>query len=193
MSMRSFAWLCLLLLLSGAWGCTQQRAAGVYESTRAAVVHADDLGMLLLEARLAPAALSSSKVTVEQAQQLRMLLRLTLADGDMKSYGPRVTVDSLLAEVVARGEAVPRSVLNERLRQFISLAVLRPDGYLALALTGNPIQCVGPVQVRESTLQAGDFKVGIFYASEGGTFREVPSLRAQGVALSGQEVLAGPR
>jgi hypothetical protein len=183
----------VVLLMLVAWSCTP-RVAGVYESTRAAVAQVDDFGMLLLEAGLAPGTIPSGEVvTVEQAQRLRMLLRLAMADGNMKSYGPRVTADFLLAEAVTAGGVVSRISLNERLRRFEGLAVLRPDGYLALAITGAPLQCVGPVQMQGNDLQAGDFKVGPFYTQEGGSFREDPSIPPRAAFLSGADVFAQPK
>jgi hypothetical protein len=183
----------MFLLLLVAWSCTP-KGAGIYESTRAAVAQVDDFGMLLLEAGLAPGAIPSGEVvTVEQAQRLRMLLRLAMADGNMKGYGPRVTADLLLTEAVTAGGVVSRGSLNERLRRFKGLAVLRPDGYLALAITGAPLQCVGPVQMQGNDLQAGDFKVGPFYTQEGGSFREDPSIPPRAAFLSGAEVFAQPK
>jgi hypothetical protein len=168
--------------------------AGVYEGTRTTVAQVDDFGMLLLEAGLTPEVIPTGPlVTVEQAQQLRMLLRLSMADGNMKSYGPRVTADFLLAEVATAGGVVSRGVRCERLRRFESLAVLRPDGYLARAITGAPLQCVGPVQMQGNELQAGDFKVGPFYARDGGAFREEPSIPPRASFLSDAEVFAKPR
>jgi hypothetical protein len=124
------------LLLLVAWSCNP-KPPGVYESTRATVAQVDDFGMLLLEAGLDPGELPTGLVvTVEQAQRLRMLLRLAMADGHMESYGPRVTADFLLAEAVTARGGAPRSSINERLRSFKGLAVLRPDGYLAQAITG---------------------------------------------------------
>jgi hypothetical protein len=183
----------VFLLLLVAWNCTP-KVAGVYESTRVAVAQVDDFGMLLLEAGLAPGTIPSGEVvTVEQAQRLRMLLRLAMADGNMKSYGPRVTADFLLAEAVTAGGVVARISLNERLRRFEGLAVLRPDGYLAQAITGAPLQCVGPVQMQGTDLQAGDFKVGPFYTQEGGAFREDPSIPPRAAFLSGAEIFTQPK
>jgi hypothetical protein len=183
----------VFLFMLVAWSCTP-KVAGVYESTRAAVAQVDDFGMLLLEAGLAPEAIPIGEVvTVEQAQRLRMLLRLAMADGNMKSYGPRVTADFLLAEAVTAGGVVSRSSLNERLRRFERLAVLRPDGYLAQAITGAPLQCVGPVQMQGNDLQAGDFRVGPFYTQEGSSFREDPSIPPRAAFLSGAEVFAQPK
>ncbi len=41
--------------------------------------------------------------------------------------------------------------------------MLRPDGFLASALSGAVVQCVGPVQVQAGALRAGDYEVGVFY------------------------------
>jgi hypothetical protein len=189
----TWSWSRVPLLLLVAWSCNP-KPAGVYEGTRAAVAQVDDFGMLLLEAGLDPAELPSGPaVTVEQAQRLRLLLRLALADGHMKSYGPRVTADFLLSEAVTARGMVPRSSLNERLRGFKGLAVLRPDGYLAQAITGAPLQCVGPVQMQGNELQAGDFKIGPFYTQEGGSFREEPGLPSRAAFLSGAEVSTQPQ
>jgi len=189
----TWRWSRVSLLLLVAWSCNP-KPAGVYESTRAAVAQVDDFGILLLEAGLEPGALPTGQVvTVEQAQQLRMLLRLAMADGHMKSYGPRVTADFLLAEATAARGGMPRSSLNERLRGFKGLAVLRPDGYLAQAITGAPLQCVGPVQMQGNEFQAGDFKIGPFYTQEGGSFREEPSLPPRASLLSGEEVSTQPK
>jgi hypothetical protein len=178
--------------MSAVCGCTP-KVVGVYAEKRAALATADDLGMLLQEAGLAPDALPSGELSVERARQLRMLLRFGLADGNMRSYGPRVTLEALLAEVQERGVPVSRKDLNERLRRFSGLAVLRPDGYLALALTGDPVQCIGPVQIKESALQAGDFKVGSFYSADSGSFREDVSLSSYTAFMSGADVVPKPR
>jgi hypothetical protein len=109
-------------------------------------------------------------------QQTRAVLSdlddFLLSDGSMQRYGPRSTANYLLAEVVAGGKKVPRAVLNERLRRFEHLTVLRPDGYLASGLTGAPTQCVGPVQARDGALMSGAYKLGVFYTSDGTEFRE---------------------
>jgi hypothetical protein len=182
----------LVVLISGAWGCSS-KPTGIYAERRAALAAADDLGLLVREAGLAADALPSGDVSVERARQVRMLLRFALADGNMRSYGPRVTLDALLAEVLEKGAPVPRKALNEHLRRFGGLAVLRPDGYLALALTGEPMQCIGPVRMQGSGLQAGDFKLGSFYAADGSSFREDASLPTSTAFASGADLVARPK
>ncbi|MDC0707360.1 Tox-REase-5 domain-containing protein [Stigmatella sp. ncwal1] len=64
---------------------------------------------------------------------------------------------------------------------------MRPDGYLASALSGRPLQRMGPVSLRDGRLMAGPFEVGAFYLDKGGVFfplEESASLqRAQGLPL----------
>jgi hypothetical protein len=166
----------LLLVLVLPLGCAQ-KAEGLYGPTRTVLEGLDDFGLLLLSAGVVPEALpAGQEVTVEEAGRLRLLLTLLLADGSMQRYGPRVTADFLLAELRSGGKSVPRTILNERLRRFERLAVLRPDGYLASVISGTALQCVGPVQVQDGALVAGGYKLGALYTPEGSGFREDTSL-----------------
>lgn len=167
---------CLSLLS----GCSAKPSSeAFYGNTRAIMAGTDDFGMLLLSAGVAPEALPTSKaLTVAEAERLRLMLTLLLADGSMQRYGARLAADFLASEVIAGGKAVSRATLGERLRRFERLAVLRPDGYLASVSTGSPIQCVGPIQVQNGALRSGAFTVGAFYAPEGSGFREVTELYA---------------
>jgi hypothetical protein len=162
------------LLLAVSPGCVR-KAEGVFSHTRAVLAEADDFGMLLIGAGLAPEELPQGPaITVQEATRLRLLL--SLARHSPRGFGPNVTADYLLAEVVAKGEAVSRAELGERLRRFEALAVLRPDGYIVAAMTGAPLECVGPVGVQNGALRAGDYRLGAFYANEGQGFREDTSL-----------------
>lgn len=161
-----------LALLGGCATSSQPTSLG---RTQQIVAKTDDLGMLLLGAGLEAQSLpSGNELTVREAQQLHLMLSLLLADGSMQRYGPRVAADFLMTEVIAGGKAVPRSTLVERLHRFEPLAVLRPDGYLASVSTGSPVQCVGPIQVRDGTLQSGGYKIGTFYFPGSNGFQEVP-------------------
>jgi hypothetical protein len=162
----------LLAALAISTGCAG-KSEGLYGHTRTVLSELDDFGVLLLSAGLAPEALPAGReVTAEEAGRLRLLITLLLADGSMQRYGPRVTADFLLAEIVAGGRPVSRATLAEGLRRFEQLTVLRPEGYLASVMTGTPVQCVGPVQVQQGTLMSGDYKVGALYTPEGTGFRE---------------------
>ena len=164
----------MLLLLPVLAGCSR-KADGVFGRTRAVLAEADDFGMLLVGAGLAPEELpQGGDITVEEARRLRLLL--SLARNSLRGFGPSVTADYLLAEVMAKGKAVSRSELGARLRRFEALAVLRPDGYIVAAMTGAPLECVGPVGVQNGALRAGDYRLGAFYANEGQGYREDTSL-----------------
>jgi hypothetical protein len=164
----------LLLLLSVHSGCSR-KAEGVFSRTRAVLAEADDFGMLLIGAGLAPEDLpQGAEVTPEEARRLRLLL--SPARNSLRGFGPNITADYLLAELVAKGETVSRSKLGAGLRRFEALAVLRPDGYIVSAMTGTPLECVGPVGVRNGALRAGDYRLGAFYTHEGQGYREETSL-----------------
>jgi hypothetical protein len=166
------SWGLILTLAVGAAACAS-KDGGVYRQEHAMLAATDDFGMLLLSAGLRVEPLpTQGALTVDEARRLLLLLGLEFADGGMQRYGPRVAANYLLAEVITGGQPIERPVLNERVRRFEPLAVLRPDGYLAMTLTGIPLQCVGPVQVQAGTLKAADYTLGSFYSSQEGSFRE---------------------
>ena len=63
---------------------------------------------------------------------------------------------------------MPREVLLQRVERFQGLAVLRPDGYLAWALTGETQQRVAPVEWKDGAFRAHAFEVGRFYSGRNG-------------------------
>lgn len=166
--------LSLLLLL--ATGCSGTRS-GIYGDTRTLLADSDDLGMLLLNAGLRAESLpTDDPVTPEEARRLWLLLSFDSTDGGMQRTGHRAAATYLLAEVSLAGTPVSRHVLNERLLRFRNLAVLRPDGCLVMVLSGLPVQCMGPVQIQDGALRAGEYAIGRFYASQEGGFREDTSV-----------------
>jgi hypothetical protein len=93
----------------------------------------------------------------------------------LRNFAPRRSLFFLLGQVLARGEAVSYAQVLERIYALRFLVVMRPDGYLAGALTGKPLQRMGRVEVREGRLMAGQFEVGVFYWDKGGVFYSVDS------------------
>jgi hypothetical protein len=67
-------------------------------------------------------------------------------------------------EAAQKGKALSRRELHERMRRFQSLFVLRPDGCLVKATTGEAVQYVGEVSLVDGALRSDDFVVGLFYA-----------------------------
>lgn len=82
----------------------------------------------------------------------------------LANFGPRLVASFLLREVMEGEEELPREVLLERVERFDGLAVLRPDGYLAWALTGKTQQHVAPVVWKDGAFRAYAFVVGQFYS-----------------------------
>lgn len=95
-------------------------------------------------------------------------------------FGPRLVASRLLREVVEGDEEVPRAELRERVKRFERLAVLRPDGTLAMALTGTARQRVGEVQWKEGSFRAGAFTVGALYSGATGGWRAVDATLQHG-------------
>ncbi|WP_224241610.1 Tox-REase-5 domain-containing protein [Hyalangium gracile] len=105
-------------------------------------------------------------LTPEEAAQLYEVLLgkpVTLA-----GFGPRLVASYLLREVMEGEEEPGREELLERVKRFRGLAVLRPDGYLAWALTGETQQRVAPVEWKEGAFRARGFEVGRFYSGRNG-------------------------
>jgi hypothetical protein len=102
----------------------------------------------------------------------------------LQNFAPRRSLLFLLRQVLSQSQNVPYAELLERLRLFQRLVVMRPDGYLASAVTGKPLQRMGRVELREGKLMAGGFEVGAFYRDRGGVFYGLDdSLRQSGTLV----------
>ena len=104
----------------------------------------------------------------EAARVLTVLLNKPVTLG---SFPPRMAACYLLREVLEGGEA-SREELLRRVERFKTVAVLRPDGYLAWTLNGRTQQKVGPVEWKEEAFRAGSFELGRFYTVSGWVFRQ---------------------
>ncbi|HEY0094672.1 MAG TPA: Tox-REase-5 domain-containing protein [Archangium sp.] len=105
---------------------------------------------------------------VEQARQL--LGRLAKTPVTQRSFAPRQALCWLLREVLEGGEHVDYADLKWRAERFGPLVLVRPDGYLVTALTGSPLQRLGPLELVEGEWRVGRLVVGGFYVSQGGVF-----------------------
>ncbi|WNG42580.1 hypothetical protein F0U61_51115 [Archangium violaceum] len=119
----------------------------------------------------------------EAARVLTVLMNKPVTLG---SFPPRMAACYLLREVLAGGE-VSREELLRRVERFRSVAVLRPDGYLAWTLNGRTQQRVGPVEWKEGSFRVGSFELGHFYTVRGGVFRRAdaqlrPVMQGPGLA-----------
>jgi hypothetical protein len=142
--------------------CASNTRGQALATTREALSELDEFGALLVQAGLPPDALPTGReLSVEEARRLRV--SFDLSPWTPQQYPPRLVASLLLRDVEARGEAVSRFDLGRRIQDFSPLLVLRRDGYLARALTGTPVQCVGPVQVKDGTGHADGYEVDGFY------------------------------
>jgi hypothetical protein len=82
----------------------------------------------------------------------------------LAQFGPRLVASFLLREAMEGEEELPQGVLLQRVQRFQGLAVLRPDGYLAWALTGQTQQHVADVEWKDGAFRAHAFEVGHFYS-----------------------------
>ncbi|HLL06318.1 MAG TPA: hypothetical protein VK539_37445 [Myxococcaceae bacterium] len=110
-----------------------------------------------------------------------VLLRTKITLGN---FAPRRALFFLLGQVSAQKEELLYPRLLERVRALRLLVVMRPDGYLARALDGEPLQRMGRLEVREGRLMAGRFEVGTFYWNKAGVFYTVDgSLSRPGIMM----------
>lgn len=139
-------------------------------------------------------------LTPEQA--MRLLPHLLSTPVTLGNFAQRRMAAHLLLEVATGQLPVAREELHARMRRFLRLLVLRPDGYLVRPTTGEAKQRAGEVTVaKDGSLRAGRFEVGPFYAVDGArlwpvdmgleALREEPSLGTyepdDGVALPALE------
>ncbi|WNG52978.1 hypothetical protein F0U60_46835 [Archangium minus] len=107
----------------------------------------------------------------EQARQL--LGQLAKTPVTQGSFAPRRVLSWLLREVLEGGERVEYADLQWRAERFWFLVLVRPDGYLVAALTGTPLQRLGPLALVKGEWKVGRLVVGDFYFSHGGVFYPV--------------------
>lgn len=142
--------------------CASNPQPQAFGPTRDKLAELDEFGALLVKAGLPTELLPTGlELSPAQAQQLR--LQFELHPPRPAEYAPWLVADVLLRDVAFKKEAVARTELGRRIQEFQPLFVLRRDGYLAEALSGTPVQCVGPVEVQDGALRAGIFEVDNFY------------------------------
>jgi restriction endonuclease fold toxin 5 of polymorphic toxin system len=106
-------------------------------------------------------------------QARERLGRLARTRFTTRNFAPRRVLFWLLSEVLEGGERVEYAELRRRARRFESLVLVRPDGYLVAALTGEPLQRMGLVTLEEGQWKVGRIIVGELYFSRGGVLYPV--------------------
>ncbi|MBM7112328.1 Tox-REase-5 domain-containing protein [Archangium primigenium] len=94
-----------------------------------------------------------------------------------RTFAPRTTLAHLLRT------GAPDS-LRARAEHFRPLVVVRPDGYVCVALTGAPLAWLGPPTLLDGHLSVHRLRVGAFYFDRAGVFFAVDdALRPTGPPL----------
>jgi hypothetical protein len=164
---RAAAWLTLAVLVAFSPACASHPRPLALASTRDALAGLDEFGALLLGAGL-PIELIPEGRAVSPPQAKRIRFTLTILPALPQHYAPRFVADELLAFIASQAQPVSRWDLTAKVQEYRNLFLLRPDGYLADALTGKPALCVGPIEFREDSAGAGVFDMGVFYTSTDG-------------------------
>jgi hypothetical protein len=142
-------------------------AGGFFEQKRDALQRVQEASGLEEESRHPVGA----ALYLEQARQLWS--RLAKTPVTQRSFAPRRALSWLLGEVLAGGERVDYAEVLRRTERFGSLVLIRPDGYLVTALTGEPIQRMGQVTLEDGEWKVGQLVVGTFYSSHAGVLYPV--------------------
>ena len=108
---------------------------------------------------------------LEQAREL--LSHLAKTPVTRKNLASQRVLSWLLREVLAGDERVDYADLKWRVERFRRLVLVRPDGYLIAALSGSPIQRMGPLTLVEGQWTVSGLRVGDFYFSRGGVLYPV--------------------
>ncbi|WP_152622160.1 Tox-REase-5 domain-containing protein [Archangium violaceum] len=124
---------------------------------------------LLVQVGVSPEVLPEDGGTLSPQQAVRLLAHLLEAEAGLGEFPRQRMAAHLLLEVATGAGPVTREELHARMDRFHRLRVVRPDGYLVRAVTGEAVQRAGEVRLAEDgTLRAGRYEVGPFYAVEEG-------------------------
>ncbi|NPC68217.1 hypothetical protein HPP05_00450 [Corallococcus exiguus] len=155
-------------------GVRPVRAVALADVTRSDDVQPDAWEQLLTNAGLEARDERTLGGTLTPTQAARLLGVLLGKPVTLSTFPPRMAAGFILREVMEGGE-VARKELLRRVDRFSreQVAVLRPDGYLAWALTGRTQQKVATVEWKDGAFRAHGFELGRFYSGKGGVFRTV--------------------
>jgi antitoxin (DNA-binding transcriptional repressor) of toxin-antitoxin stability system len=124
---------------------------------------------LLEQVGVPPEVLPRDGSTLLPEQAVQLLGHLLEAEAGLGEFSRQRMAAHLLLEVATGEGPVTREQLHTRMDRFHRLRVVRPDGYLVRAVTGEAVQRAGEVRLAEDgTLRAGRYEVGPFYAVEDG-------------------------
>jgi hypothetical protein len=137
---------------------------------QSSLVDVDWFQGLMVRAGVSPSLLPRDGRQLTPQAAARLLTQLLMADSPLRDWGPKRMAAHLLMGVVQSGRPLPREELHARMRRYAGTLVLRPDGYLVSATTGEAVQHAGEVELTGGTLRAEGFEVGPFYGTRGDAY-----------------------
>ncbi|NNC02426.1 hypothetical protein HJC10_06095 [Corallococcus exiguus] len=157
-----------------ATGASPVRAVAMADVARSDDVQPDSWEQLLRNAGLEARDERPLEGVLTPTQAARLMGVLLGKPVTLSTFPPRMAAGFILGEVMEGGE-VTRKELSRRVERLSreQIAVLRPDGYLAWALTGRTQQKVAPVAWKDGAFRTHGFELGRFYSGKGGVFRAV--------------------
>ncbi|NPC69990.1 hypothetical protein HPP05_09570 [Corallococcus exiguus] len=155
-------------------GASPVRAVAMADVTRSDDVQPDAWEQLLTNAGLEARDERTLGDALTPTQAARLMGVLLGKPVTLSTFPPRMAAGFILREVMEGSEGT-RKELSRRVERFSreQIAVLRPDGYLAWALTGRTQQKVAAVEWKDGAFRAHGFELGRFYSGKGGVFRTV--------------------
>lgn len=135
----------------------------------------DPTAVAQLQALLTRAGLAANQqqlpaATMTIADATRILNLLLRAQPSVVGVGPRMVAARIVQEVVIGGADTSMTVVAQRIATFGHIIILRPDGYIAHAVSGEAIQRAGKTEFVNGALRAGGLTSGTFYYSNSGIF-----------------------
>lgn len=109
-------------------------------------------------------------VTPERAAELATALLHTSTS--LASFGPKLVLIAVLGEIACRGHRASGAELAAAWARHASDVVVRPDGVLARATTGEPLETIGRPRIEDGVGRAGSLEIGRLYVEHGGLLRE---------------------
>jgi uncharacterized protein DUF4157 len=125
---------------------------------------------LLTRAGLSVVAQQLPAVNLLIADATRISNLLLQAQPSLVGIGPRMVAARLMQDVVSGGVPTSIAAVVRRLAAFAPIIMLRPDGYVCYAVSGEAIQRAGKTEFVNGELHAGGLVAGTFYYSSGGVF-----------------------
>lgn len=143
------------------------------------------LGDLLRRAGLTESQIAGARSQVGSQGAQSMLSGLERVSPTLGAYGPRMVAIHLLGDIVSTGATADVAAMSAKIGRFSRIVLVRPDGYVVRATTGQPLQRIGKnLQIADGVMRFGPYEVGTFYVNNGGVlYRPNEALEPQAPSI----------